>query len=273
MGLTHAQLGQSQAALEALQKAESLLPDSEVVQFLLGREYLFQAFRDQTKQESLEQAAEQAFINSTRLNPQYARGYIGLGSAYFTRAQRLLLDAPADNSNPINPSNLAEATDLLEGAIVAYVAAIDLQPDPQDYGVPVTEIASLGLGKSYRLKGMLSQQVEDPEQAAHLFDLAIQTLEPLGTLFEAAGQPRYLTQTWEGLANAYAWRGYFYETQQSFPEMLVDYENALAYYDKCISQRENSPDEVIRNDIVAARCVPFRMEIQKIIDLYNGEDG
>jgi tetratricopeptide (TPR) repeat protein len=273
MGLTHAQLGQSQAALEALQKAESLLPDSEVVQFLLGREYLFQAFRDQTKQESLEQAAEQAFIKSTHLNPQYARGYIGLGSAYFTRAQRLFLDAPPDNTNPINPSNLAEATDLLEGAIVAYVAAIELKPDPQDYGAPVTEIASLGLGKSYRLKGMLSQQLDDLEQAVHFYDLAIQTLEPLGTLFEAAGQPRYLTQTLEGLANAYAGRGYFHETQQLFPEMLVDYEHALAYYDMCISQRENSPDEVIRNDIVAARCVPFRMEIQQIIDSYNGEEG
>jgi tetratricopeptide (TPR) repeat protein len=273
MGLTHAQLGQSQAALEALQKAEALLPDSEVVQFLLGREYLFQAFRDQSQQEALEQAAEQAFIQATRLNPQYARGYIGLGSAYFTRAQRLVLDGPPDSTNPVDPLMIAEATDLLERAIAAYQSAIELEPNPQTYGAPVAEIASLGLGKSYRLKGVVSQQVGEVDLTAQFYDLAIQTLEPLGDLFEAAGQPRYLAQTLEGLANAYAGRAYFYETQQLFTEMLVDYENSLAYYDKCIAQRDGSPDEVIRDDIVAARCVPFRVEIQKIIDSYSGDEG
>ena len=273
MGLTHAQLGQSQAALEALQKAEALLPDSEVVQFLLGREYLFQAFRDQSQQEALEQGAEQAFLQATRLNPQYARGYIGLGSAYFTRAQRLVLDGPPDSTNPVDPSIITEATDLLERAIAAYQSAIELEPDPQAYGAPVAEIASLGLGKSYRLTGVVSQQVGDIDLAAQFYDLAIQTLEPLGDLFEAAGQPRYLAQTLEGLANAYAGRAYFYETQQLFAEMLVDYENSLAYYDKCIAQRDGSPDEVIRDDIVAARCVPFRVEIQKIIDSYSGDEG
>jgi tetratricopeptide (TPR) repeat protein len=273
MGLTHAQLGQSQAALQALQKAEVLLPESEVVQFLLGREYLFQAGRDPVQEQDLEAAAEQAFQNSTRLNQQYARGFVGLGSVYFTRAQRILLEGLEAEVAPTMLTTETRATVLLDQAIAAYQFAIDLQPDPIAYGAPVAEVAELGLGKSYRLKGLVSQQAGDLVQAAQFFDLAIQTLASLGEQFSAAGQPRYQTQTLEGLANAYFERGYFYETQQLYTEMLEDYELSLKFYDECIAQGEGSPDEVIRKDIVAARCLPFRAEIQKIIDSYSGSEG
>jgi tetratricopeptide (TPR) repeat protein len=270
MGLTHAQLGQSQAALDALQKAETMLPESEVVQFLLGREYLFQAGRDLAQQEVLEQAAERAFLASTRINPQYARGYIGLGSVYFTWAQRMQLDVELETSGN---TDLSTAAELLEQAIAAYQAAIDLQPDPADYGAPVVEIASLGLGKSYRLMGFVQLFGNNQTQAALFFDRAIQTLQPLGELFEATGQARYLAQTLEGLGNAYTGRGYFNEIQQSYTQMLDDYQLALDFYDQCIAQGQGSPDEVIRNDIVSSRCVPSRADVQEIIDSFDGGQG
>jgi tetratricopeptide (TPR) repeat protein len=273
MGLTHAQLGQSQAALQALQKAEVLLPESEVVQFLLGREYLFQAGRDPFQQLELEAAAEQAFLKATRLNQEYVRGYVGLGSVYFTRAQRILIEAMVAEATPAMLAADPQAIDLLDQAITAYQTAIDLQPDPIAYGAPAAEIAGLGLGKSYRLKGLASQQMGDLDQANLFYDLAIQTLTPLGDLFKAAGQPRYLTQTLEGLANTYFERGHLYETQQLYTEMLEDYELSLHFYEECIAQGEGSPDEVIRTDIVAAHCLPFRAEIQEIIDSYSGGEG
>jgi tetratricopeptide (TPR) repeat protein len=265
IGLTHAQLGQTQAALEAFQKAEAHSPRSDVVQFFLGREFLFLAEQDPDRQDSLEQDAAQAFINSVSYNPDYARGYIGLGGIYFRRAGRLLDKAPS--------SAASEALMLLDRAIEAYQGAIDLKPDPAAYGVPVDSIARLGLGKSYRLKGEAHQKNGDDVQAGQFLDQAIQTLEPLIEPFSDALQERYLAQTYEGLGNAYFWKAYLFEVKQQYTESLAAYRRSLDYYDRCIKQGEASPDLIIKNDIAGRRCVPFRQDVQETIDSLSGGQG
>ena len=279
MGLTHAQLGQTQAALEAFQKAEGFSPQSEVVQFFLGREYLFLVDQQPERQDSLEGSAEQAFTRSVSLNPDYARGFIGLGGVYFKRAQRLLPEVPLtgggaeDGGGAADRADLSQALQLADQAIAAYQSAIDLEPDPAAYGVPVDSVARLGLGKSYRLKASAYQQTGEYELAGQLFDQAIGNLEATIQPFGDSRQERYLAQAYEGLGNAYHWRANLLEIQQQYAEMLAAYHQAVEFYDRCIAQADATSDLIVKNEIAGAHCVPYRQEAQKIIDNYSGEQG
>jgi tetratricopeptide (TPR) repeat protein/energy-coupling factor transporter ATP-binding protein EcfA2 len=273
MGLTYAQLGQTQSSLEAFQKAAALAPESEVVQFFLGREYLFLAAREPIRQVELEDSAEQAFANSTLLNAGYARGYIGLGSVYFTRAWRLLAEAPEEDGGSEIEVDISAADNQINRAIAAYQSAIDLQPDASDYGTPVESTAQLGLGKSYRLKGAASILAGDAKQAQLYLEQAIGILEPLVQPFEDGSQARYLAQTYEGLGLSYYWLGYLFETMQMYENSLADYRRSLDYYGRCIAYGDASPDQVIRNDIVRAHCIPNGKAVQEIIDSLDGDQG
>jgi hypothetical protein len=96
IGLTHAQLGSTPDALAAFQIAAEHSPTSEVVQFFLGREYLFLADRERNLREDHELSAEQAFTSAIHLNPEYARGYVGLAGVQFGRAQRFVLEPTSE---------------------------------------------------------------------------------------------------------------------------------------------------------------------------------
>jgi tetratricopeptide (TPR) repeat protein len=273
MGLTYAQLGQSQSALDAFQKAAALAPESEVVQFFLGREYLFLAAREPTRQVELENSAEQAFTNSTHLNPSYARGHIGLGSVYFTRSWRLLAEALEVDGRSDMEMDISAADHQINLAIAAYQSAIELQPEASEYGTPVESTAQLGLGKSYRMKGAASLMVGNAEQAQLYLEQAIGILEPLIQPFEAGSHARYLAQTYEGLGLSYYWLGYFYETRQLYDNSLEHYRRSVEFYDRCIAHGNASLDQVITNDIVRTRCIPNGQAVQEIIDSFDGDQG
>jgi tetratricopeptide (TPR) repeat protein len=273
MGLTHSQLGQTEEALANFQQAETQSPDSEIVQFFLGREYLFMAGRSMDRRDELEQLAEQAFQKSIASNPEYARSHIGLGSVYHTQGQRLISALAKNAQTQIDLPALLDATVVIDRAIAAYQRAVDLQPDVRDYGVPVENIARQGLGISYRLKGEAHYMQGDTDQAAILFDQAIASLEANIIPFETAGQDRYLIQTYDGLGNAYFWRALLFESLQRYPESLEMYQHALDAYSTCITKGENSPDEFIQSDIVASHCIPFRQDVQEVIDSLKGDQG
>ncbi|RPI91735.1 MAG: ATP-binding protein, partial [Chloroflexi bacterium] len=78
IGLAQEQLGQTEDALQAFLKAGESAPKSELVQFFIGREYLFLSDAQPDRQEELWQAAEEALLKAVTLNDQYARAYIGL---------------------------------------------------------------------------------------------------------------------------------------------------------------------------------------------------
>jgi tetratricopeptide (TPR) repeat protein len=273
MGLTHAQLGQTKEALTSFQRAETFSPDSEIVQFFLGREYLFLAGRSTDRQDELEKLAEEAFQKAIEADPDYARSYIGLGSVYFTKAQRQVNAFKAGSQTEIELEAMQEATSSIDRAIAIYQTAIDLQPDPAVYGVPVESIARQGLGISFRLKGETSYWSGDLEQAAELLEQAIATLQSIVAPFEATDQERYLLHTYNNLGDAFYWRAFLYFMQENYPESLNHYQNALEAYDTCIARGQSSPDEVIQADIVAAHCIPFRGEVQKFIDSLKGDQG
>lgn len=273
LGLTHAQLGSTPEALASFKTAAQHSPASEVVQFFLGREYLFLADRELQRREDLEQFAEQAFSSSIRLNPGYARGYIGLAGVHFGRAQRLVLEITSGANALHDPSPTDSTLMLVDEAIRNYQHALDLRPTVSEYGVPVDAIARLGLGQSYRVKGAVFHSLGDFEQADRQFDLAIAEIQPLIEIFEDAGLERYLVQTLDGLASAYFSLAVLSEARQDFDGMLADLRLAHETYNQCIERGSSSPDVVIRTDIVSARCEPFRLEVQELIDNFSGGQG
>ena len=254
MGLAQAQLGQSEDALAAFLKAEETAPQSEIVQFFIGREYLFLSDLQPDQQEELWDKAEKALLQAISINDQYERAYIGLGALYRKRSASLV-DAALSSGQPLDP----QAVQLADQAIQAYQKVLDLKPDDQQYGIPVDDVARLALGNAYRLKGTILLAQGNADSALKAFDDAIQYLETSRPIFEASilehkSYRRYLAQTYEYMGTVYQWQGSALETKQDYPSALDAYQKSINAFDQCISQGDISPDLVIQNDIVEKIC-------------------
>jgi len=270
IGLAQEQLGQSQDALQAFVKAEKSAPNSEMVQFFLGREYLFLSEAQPDRREELWQAAEEALLQAVTLNDEYARAYIGLGALYRKRADDLV-EAALASGQPPDP----QAAQWIEKAIEAYQNVLELKPDPKQYGNPVEDVARLGLGNAYRLKGVIALKGNDVDSALKVFDEAIQLLETSRPIFEASiseheSYRRYLAQTYEYLGSAYRWQGLAFETARAYDQALISYQKSIEAFNQCISQGENSSDLVIQSDIVEKACRPYLEQTQQTYNELNG---
>ncbi|HSK89147.1 MAG TPA: tetratricopeptide repeat protein [Anaerolineales bacterium] len=263
IGLAQEQLGQTEDALQAFLKAGESVPSSEMVQFFIGREYLFLSEAQPDRQEDLWQAAEEALLQAVTLNDQYARAYIGLGALYRKRSDHLV-DLALAARQAVDP----QATQWIEQAIESYKKVLELQPAPEQYGNPVEEVARLALGNAYRQKGVIALINGDVASALEAFDEAIRLLEASRPVFVAAvpeheSYRRYLTQAYEYLGSAYQWQGRALEAAQEYDRALISYQKSIEAFNQCISQGELSPDLVIQNDIVAKNCGPYLEETQQ----------
>ncbi len=276
-GLSEAQLGHSLEALEAFLKARDIDPNSAVLEFLAGREYLFLVDRESVltfAQDAFLEQAQVAFQRAIELDSDYARAYIGLGSAYFKRAQRLLADTqagiPATNASE---DQIVQGLELVDQAIASYQRVLAMHIDPSRYGLPLEQVANLGLGNSFRLRGEFLQIAGKSDDALIYFDKSIDvvqaTLEPL----KSANQMRYLTQAYEYLGASNQWKGYSYELLQDFEQSLDSYQKSVGYYDMCIAQATSTQDVIIRDEIVAGVCEPARRSVQELIDSFTGGEG
>ena len=270
MGLAQEQVGQSEDALAALLKAEKSAPQSAMVKFFIGREYLFLSERQPDRQEELWQNAEEVLQQAIAIDPNYARAYIALGALYMKRATRLV-DAVISPEQPPDP----QAMQWVEQAIEAYQNVLDLKPDPIQYGNPVEEVARLGLGNAYRLKGTIFLLQVDTNSAFQAFDEAIQLLETTRPSFEASiaeheSYRRYLAQTYEYLGVTYQWLGQTFGTVQDIDSELGAYKKSIDAFNQCILQGENSSDLVIQNDIIEKNCQPTLDEVQKAYNELSG---
>ncbi len=263
MGLAQEQLGQSEDALAAFLKAEETAPQSEILQFFIGREYLFLSDLQPDRQEELWDKAEEALQQAISINDQYARSYISLGALYRKRSASLV-DAALASGQPLDP----QAVQLAEQAIQTYQKVLDLKPDSQQYGIPVEDVARLALGNAYRLKGIILLTQGDADSALKAFDEAIQYLETSRPIFEAStleheSYRRYLAQTYEYIGAVYQWQGSAFETKQDYQSALAAYQKSINAFDQCISQGDNSPDLVIQNDIIEKICKPNLEQTQQ----------
>jgi tetratricopeptide (TPR) repeat protein len=271
IGLAQEQLGQSEDALAAFLNAEKNAPQSEMVKFFIGREYLFISDLQPNRQKELWQKAEDALQAAITINDQYARAYIGLGALYMKRSTFLVEAALASKKEP-DP----QAMQWVEQAIESYQKVLELNPDSNEYGNPVEEVARLALGNAFRLKGTILLTQGDSDSALKAFDEAIQYLDASRTKFEASvaeheSYRRYLAQTYESLGTAYQWQGNALDAKQDFDSALAAYQKSIDIFNQCISQSEISPDLVIQNDIVGKICKPHLEETQKVYDELNGE--
>ena len=281
LGLAEAQLGHSLEALEAFQRADQVFPQSEMVKYFIGREYLFLVDRESVLQfarDAFEQEADQAFQEAILLNKDYARAYIGLGGVNFKRAQRLINPSGVDTSLEtgkeapgIQDIELAES--LAQESLAAYNQVLEINPDPADYGLPLVSVARLGLGNTYRLLGQISWLAGNQPEAFAYLDQAIQALESTISPLMDAGQERYLTQAYEYLGATHQWRAYLFELNQDYNSSLDSYQESIAYYERCIAQGEKSDDRIIREEIIARICIPSHARIRAIIDGFDGGQG
>ncbi|PWH13357.1 MAG: hypothetical protein DDG60_10370 [Anaerolineae bacterium] len=271
LGLAQEQLGQNQDALRFFQKAVESAPDSALAQFFVGRASLFLSDLQSREREAYWQSAESAFQTAIGLDPRHARAYIGLGGVYFKRGASLL-DAALATGQPPDP----QAARWAEQALAAYQQALDLKPDPAEYGNPVGEVARLALGNAYRLKGAIAITAGDTDAATESIQAAINLLEPLVPFFEASARQheshrRYLAQAYEYLGLAYQWQGALLERNQAYDQALEAYQKSLAAFDGCIAQAKNTLDLVIQTDIVENRCQPYLLQTQGIFNELKGE--
>jgi tetratricopeptide (TPR) repeat protein len=270
MGLAQEQLGQSEDALAYFLEAEDAAPQSEMVKFFIGREYLFISDLQPDRQGELWQKAENVLQQAIGINDMYARAYIALGALYMKRGTSLV-NVALQSEKPPDP----QAVQWVEQAIEAYQEVLQLKPDPQQYGIPVEDVARLGLANAYRLQGTIFLLQGNADSALQDFVNAIQLLEASRAAFEASvsdheSYRRYLAQTYEYLGITYQWQASTLETAQNYEAALSSYQKSLDAFKQCVRQGEASPDLIIQNDIVANVCQPKLAEVQQTYNELNG---
>lgn len=273
LGLTEAQLGHSLDALEAFLNARDVFPRSELIQFFLGREYLFLVDREtvlEFARDQFESQAEAAFRQAITINPSYPRGYIGLGSVFAKRARQMVNQFEAGEQ----PAGvLAQASAFVDQAVANYRQALAASQASPAVGLPLEGVARLGAGNMHNLAGIIAFHQGDPAGALEQFDRAIATLEKTIEPLAADGQARYLTQAYEYLGTAYRWKAHIFQAHLEIDASLEAYQRALDYFDRCIAQGENTQDRIVREEIIAAICVPNRAEVQQILENLRGTQG
>jgi tetratricopeptide (TPR) repeat protein len=274
MGLRQEQLGQSRDALSAFLKAEEADPQSEsdMLQFFIGREYLFLSQLEPDQRETHWLDAETAFQKSIALNDRYARAYVGLGGVYLARSATLT-DAALKSGQPVDE----QADQWLEKSMDAYQKVLDLKPDATQYGNPVEDVAKLALGNAYRLKGTIATIRRDDASALDDLGQALKFLEETRLSFEAStpeheSYRRYLAQAYEYLGEAYQWQGFVFEQMQDYQQALSAYEKSVGFYDQCIAQGDPdiSSDLIIQTEIVQNRCQPYSVGARQKYDTLAG---
>src|SRR4026209_504693 len=173
-----------------------------MLKFFIAREYLFAVEREaipQNADPAFEQQALAYLEKALQLNPKNARPYIGLGSLYLKQAKRLIKEA-ADSE--YTDQSFQEIMQLLDRAEAAYGRVLQVEIDPAEYGVPVKDIARLGLsdvkisrGLSWRGYANSDPGREEFQEAMQLLDQAIHTLNDVLPAFQASSLVRYLAQS------------------------------------------------------------------------------
>jgi tetratricopeptide (TPR) repeat protein len=271
MGLAQEQLGQTQDALNAFLKAETAAPQSEIVQFFIGREYLFLAEFKPDQQDAVWKQAEDSFLKSISFNDQYAKAYLGLGSVYIKQSADLLTKAIAVGQ-PIDP----QALQLADQGIETYQKVLDLKPGP-GLGEADQALAQLALGNAHQQKGAILYYQQDYDSALSDFDKAAQTLEAVRTSLNTSvadheSYRRYLVQSDEYLGTVYQWLGSTYGVKRNYDQAFPAYQKSIDAFGQCASDGKDSPDLIIQNDIIKKYCQPKLEEVQQLYNELKGSN-
>ena len=248
-------LGEQTAALDAFARAAEFAPDSDVVQYFLGQEQFYSAQRTGGDEAQLA-AAEAAFNEALRLNPDNARAGIGLGSVRFVRGQRLLNEAEARGEGN-DPAALAAARVEVQAALDAYTAVALRGEQTGVYGVPVGGIARVGRAIAQLLLGELAFQGGDLAAAESFIDQARAALEEDAAVLDTPNDPRLPAQAAQALGSIYEWKAFLLGERGAAGEAQAARDTALRYYNECVRQGEEFPfDTYLVERIVGELCAP-----------------
>ena len=269
--------GRTLEALEGYVKAAKLAPESDMLQFFIARESLFVIQREAIPPSAGAAFEEQALTvleEALRLNPRNARAYVGLGTLYLKQATRLVKEAM---DSEYTDQSFQQITQLLDQAETAYRRVLELQVDSAEYGVPVEDIARLGLGDVQVTLGIALQGYaqSDPtseafEQAVEMLDQAVETLNATLSAFQAPGLSRYLAQNHQFLGSAYQYSGYLAGLAGDPSAAMQAYQQAIEQFDACIALGEDSTDRVIQAEIIEANCLPLRQQTEEFLQILQG---
>jgi tetratricopeptide (TPR) repeat protein len=235
LGLTEARLGHSLESLEAFLEAEKYLPESDMVQFFIGREYLFLVDREavlEFAREPFEQKAELAFRRAIELNPNNIRAYTGMGGVYYKRARRLVPEITPETAQPGGDSQAAsQAKGLVEQAIYAYQEALDIKNPDESNSSLEDQVVLLALGNAY------------------------------------------LAQAYEYLGSAYQWKATTFWAQARCAESVDAYKQSARHFEQCVAQAESSEDLIVKQEIAGDICTPHLNQVQQLLQDLNGAQG
>ena len=267
LGLRQEILGEEDEALRAFEQAATFAPDSDVIRFFLGQAHFYASLRGGADAAGRQAAAEAAFAESLRLNPDNPRARIGRGSVHFAKAQRQLLDAIPLPEGDGKTAALAVAEQEARAALAAYTEVAAGPERIETYGVPVAGIARLGQAISLRLLGEVAFRRGDVA-AETLIDEAIATLEDEITQLDTANDPRLAAQTYQALGSFYEWKAFLLNERGAAEAAADAARTALAYYNDCVQQGRDFPVDVYLVDfIVGQLCQP------KVEELQGTEEG
>ncbi len=256
IGIMYDLQGRSDLALATFQKArDSLDPGQageagEVLWFFIGREELILSNpASQGASSAQDHAAhlanaEAAFQESLKLNPDYARAHLGLGSVYFSHAQDLTTQERLKTSDLANA--ISQYQQALAGAASSAGALIDVK-------------ARLGLAETLILQGEAQRDQNQLAQAGDSFAQAVQaaseSLQPL----ISAQEIRLLAQAYLTMGEAYHEQGHLELLEGNKDASRSAFENASANYALCIQQKDAAiTDQTLAEKIVAGYCVPYK---------------
>ncbi|HEX9840601.1 MAG TPA: ATP-binding protein [Anaerolineales bacterium] len=269
--------GRTLEALEGYLEAAEFAPESDMLQFFIGRESLFVIEREavpQNADEAFVQQARAALENALLLNPQNARAYIGLGSLYLKPAKSLILEA-ADSE--YTDQSFQQIMQLLDQAEAAYRRVLQLEIDSVEYGVPVEDLARLGLGDVQVSRGIALQGYanadpgrEEFQEAIQMFHQAEETVKATLTVFQVSGLSRYLALNHQVLGSAYQYSGYLADWAGDSSAARQAYRQAIEQFDACIALGENSTDRVVQVEIIEANCLPLRQTTEERLQALDG---
>lgn len=201
----------------------------ESVNYFVGRAALFQG-DDAT--------AEEAFTQAIALDANYTQAYIGLGSVYLARAQRV--DAR------VHLQNLGD----LERAIEYYRMGESLASESND--VLHQSIAKLGLGQAYRVRGEASFRAEkgtsnrdEDAVALNFFEQAIDELTQIEDSFEQSEQYRLWAQTLQSKGIAYLQSALLFREEGDETTAKQFLNQAAEAFHQCNNQQLNAPEDKI----------------------------
>ncbi len=251
-GLTYDTFGRLDKSLLLYRRAEEDLTDwpeigagKELLYFFAGQAALFRAQQERQTDGALAQElvkeAETAFRQALKSNPDYARAYVGLGSAFYTRLQL----APSIGEM----LDSAEMQQMLD----AYATGQQLARNAGERLVELVATWSEGLG--YFQKGR-AMQAQGNAQAADFYRRAItliqSTLDPLKQI----DQPRVLAQAYLGLGAVQRELAALLKAQGDAAGSRAASDEAKRALEECIALGRASQDRVLKELISGQRCQP-----------------